>query len=524
MPDHTTADAAAATAITMADEDSRTDEITLDPQTDDEWEELRTLGHRMLDDMFEHLRTVRERPAWRPVPSEVKARLRGGVPLQGAGASAVYERFRRDVLPFSAGNTHPRFWGWVMGTGSPLTMLAELLAAATNNGVSAQESAPSHVEAQLLDWTRSLLGFPEQASGLLVSGASEANLVALAAARNARLGAVAGVDLHRTGVRSLRGDPVLYCSDQTHASIDKAVALLGIGIDSVRKIESDDEFRIRIDRLEAAIAEDRAGGRIPFAIVGGAGTVTTGATDDLDALAEVARRHELWFHVDGAFGAWAALSDALRPTVRGLERADSIAVDFHKWMYQPYEVAAVLVRDRSAHLAGFNPSGAAAASYLPVLPRGTSSAEHPFQLYGVQLSRSFKALKVWMSLQADGVERYARLIEQNVAQATYLADRVAAHPALELLAPVPLNVVCLRYRGELANEALDAANTEILMRLQERGVAVPSAARVRGVFALRCAITNHRSRRNDFDALIAAVADIGREVEREIETDRVGGS
>lgn len=495
---------------------SPNEEWTLDPRTPDDWERLRALGHRMLDDMLEHLRTVRERPAWRSLPSEVRARLRDGVPLRGVGAEEAYERFRRDVLPYSPGNTHPRFWGWVTGTGSPLAMLAEMLAAGMNATVSAQESAPAHVEAQLLDWTKSLLGFPAQASGLLVSGASEANLVALTVARNARLGAAADVDLHRAGVRSLAGDPVLYCSDQTHNSVDKAAALLGIGTDAVRKIETDGEFRIRVDLLEAAIAEDRAAGRLPFAIVGGAGTVATGATDDLDALADVAHRHALWFHVDGAFGAWAALSDALRPALRGLERADSIAVDFHKWMYQPYDVAAVLVRNRASHLSGFNATGGAGASYLAGLPRGTSAAEHPFNLYGIQLSRSFKALKVWISLQADGVERYARLIEQNVAQAKYLAALVTEHPALELLAPVPLNIVCFRYRGALASDALDAANAEILMRLQERGIAVPSMARVRGAFAIRCAITNHRSRRADFDALVDAVADIGRQVEAEL--------
>jgi aromatic-L-amino-acid/L-tryptophan decarboxylase len=502
-----------ALAIETAMESPPEGELTLDPRSPEEWEALRALRHRMVDDMLAHLAGARERPAWRPVPEDVKARLRGGVPREGAGAEAAYSAFRRDVLPYPPGNTHPCFWGWVTGTGTPLGMLAEMLSAGMNATVSAQESAPGHVEAQVLDWTKALLGLPADASGLLVSGASEANLVALAAARNARLGAAAGVDVHRAGVRALPASPVLYGSDQTHASVDKAAALLGLGADAVRRIETDDAFRIRLDRLEAAIDEDRAAGRAPFAVVGGAGTVATGATDDLEALADLAARHGLWFHVDGAFGAWAALSDALRPALRGIERADSIAVDYHKWMYQPYEVAAVLVRDPAAHRAGFNAAADGGTSYLAGLPRGTSAAEHPFNLYGVQLSRAFKALKVWMSLQADGVDRYARLVEQNVAQAAYLAARVDAHPALERLAPAPLNIVCFRYAGRaLPAAALDAANAELLMRLQERGVTVPSMARVRGAFALRVAVTNHRSRRADFDALMEAVVAIGDEI------------
>lgn len=478
-------------------------ELTLDPADAREWDELRALGHRMLDDMLDYLRTVRDRPAWRPVPRDVRARLAEPVPHEATPAAAVYEQFTRDVLPYPTGNVHPRFWGWVIGTGTPLAMLADMLASGMNPQVAEFDDAAAVVENQVIAWLVELLGMPAGTHGLLVSGGSMANFVGLAVARNAR----AGYDVRDRGVQGA-GLPrlVVYASSETHSSVRKAVELLGIGNQALRRIPVGPDYTIDVAVLRRAIGEDRAAGHRPICVVGNAGTVNTGATDDLPALAALCRDEGLWLHVDGAFGALAAIAPALRPLVRGIEQADSVAFDLHKWMYLPYEVGCTLVRDQVAHRATFNVTPA----YLAPLDRGIAAGGFPFAERGVQLSRGFRALKVWMSLKAHGVEAFARLIEQNVRQAAYLVELIAAHPRLELLAPAPLNVVCFRYTAPgLGDAKLNALNQEILLRVQESGLAVPSHTDLGGRFAIRVAITNHRSRREDFDLLAKAVVETG---------------
>lgn len=485
------------------------DEPSLDPVNDSEWDAMRVLGTRMVGDMLGFLRGMREEPAWRPTPGSVRERLTSGPPMQGEGADRAYADFLELVLPYRVGNVHPRFWGRVQGTGTVVGMFAELLSGAMNNNSSGLASAASDVETQVLSWCRTLLGYPESASGILVSGGSMANFVGLTVAREAAAQR-AGVNVKRDGVSAFPCPPVVYASAEVHNSVDRAMMLLGFGTGSLRRIPVDGDFRIRVDLLERAIVDDRAAGRLPMAIVGNAGTVNTGATDDLDALSNVAARQGLWLHVDGAFGAWAALAPSLAPRLSGLARADSVAFDLHKWMYMPYDVGAVLVRDPAVHRAAFT---VGSAGYIGAAARGVEADEYRFNELGPQLSRAFRALKVWLSIKSYGVEAFRTQIERNVAQASYLAQRVEAHPSLELLAPVPLNVVCFRY-NPTDNRAvdLDALNREILMTLHERGIAVPTSTRVRGVSGLRCAITNHRSSQADFDVLVESVAAIGREL------------
>ena len=477
-------------------------EHSLDP---DDWNGMRTLGHRMVDEMMDYLATVRDRPAWQPVPSSVREALRRPVPRKPEGAERAYADFVEHVLPYPLGNIHPRFWGWVIGTGTPLGALAEMLGAVMNPNVGGGDHVAPYVEKQVLDWCKEMLGYPADASGILVSGGSMANLVGLAVARNERAGS--NVRVH--GVAAAGARLSLYGSVEMHSSIQKAVELMGLGSDALRLVPVTDAFEIDIPALEKMIARDRADGLRPFCIVGNAGTVNTGAIDDLAALAQIAERENLWYHVDGAFGALAALDPELKPLLAGMERADSLAFDLHKWMYIPFEAGCTLVRNATAHRDTFSLT----PGYLSHAPRGAAGGEVWFNDYGVQLSRGFRALKVWMSLKEHGIDRYAALIRQNVEQARYLASLVRAADDLELVAPVPLNIVCLRYVGGTGDEReRDAINRELLMRVHEEGIAVPSTGVVNGRYCLRVANTNHRSRREDFELLVREVRRIGAEI------------
>ncbi|HEY0161943.1 MAG TPA: aminotransferase class V-fold PLP-dependent enzyme [Edaphobacter sp.] len=482
-------------------------EKTLDPATEREWAELRGLGHRMLDGIFDYMQGLKDTPAWREIPAETRSALgQEPVPRSGQGAEAAYESFLRDVLPYNSGNVHPRFWGWVQGGGTPLAMLSDMLASGMNPHMAGFNAAPTLVEEQVLRWMSELMGMPAGTTGLLTSGGSMANLLGLAVGRHA----CAGFDLREQGLR--HGQPLrVYGSTETHSWLKKAMDLMGMGTAGLRVVGVDFQYRMNLSELRAAILEDRAAGYRPVCVVATAGTVNTGTTDDLEAIADLCAEEQLWFHVDGAFGALAYWSESLRPAISGMERADSLAFDLHKWGYMPFEVGAVLVRDGKKHREAF----ATGASYLTAMDRGPVAGGLRFAERGFELTRGFKALKVWMTLKAQGADAITQLIEQNVEQARYFASLVEASPELELAAEVPLNVVCFRYRG-----ADDAQNQEILVRLQERGIAIPSGTTLAGRFALRVANVNHRSRREDFDVLAKAVVKIGREVMQEAAPDR----
>ena len=476
-------------------------EETLDPQ---DWSELRTLGHQMVDEMLSYLENIGDQPSWKPLPQTVKASFARPLPLQPEGAEAAYRDFKQNVLPYPLGNIHPRFWAWVCGSGTPGAMLADMLASGMNSNVHGGDHAAVYLEQQVLRWLRQMVGYAADSSGLLVTGGSMANFAGLAVARNAK----ATWDVKREGLSNSR-PLVVYCSSETHNSVQKGVEALGLGSNALRYIEVDSNFRIRIDALREAVADDRKAGRLPICVVGNVGTVNTGAIDDLSALADFCGSENLWFHADGAIGATVALSPQLRPLLRGMERADSLAFDLHKWMYMPYDIGCVMVRSSSAHRKTFS----AEAAYLGDHGRGLAGGPMWFKEYGLELSRSSRALKVWFSLKEHGSHKFRTLVEQNVAQSKYLGELIEADNRLELLAPIPLNIVCFRFKDGIENEdTLTALNKEILLLLKESGAASPSSTTVNGRFAIRVANVNHRSRREDFEYLVREVIRLGNEI------------
>lgn len=485
------------------------EETTLDPE---DWTELSVVAHRCLDAMLELHRSVRSGPVWQSMPQDLRDRFDEPVPREGMPLAELYEGALESLVPYGVGNIHPRFWGWVPGTGTAGGIIAEVLKAGMNTVPGAFDDVGHTVEQRVITWMLNVFGFPAEGSGILVSGGSVANFVALAAARDA----MSGFDVAAEGLAGGDARPIVYCSTETHNCVDKAVQLLGLGRASLRKIKVDADFRIRLDLLDAAIRRDREGGLHPIAVVGNAGTVNTGATDPLRALADLAGRENLWFHVDGAFGALVQFSDELAHIVAGIERADSLAFDLHKWMHVQYNVGCTIFRSKARHLGPFDVSG----SYLSKVDRGPGAQPDPAYKFGPELSREAKGLKVWLSLKEHGLDAFGRQIAQNVRQAAYLSRLVAADRRLELLAPTVLNIVCFRYRPERAMDpdAVDHLNAELLMRLQESGLAVPSHTVMGGRFALRICITSHRTRRDDVDLVLAEILRLGGALEEESAT------
>jgi aromatic-L-amino-acid/L-tryptophan decarboxylase len=467
---------------------------TLDPT---DWSDLRALGHRMMDDMIDHLANIAAGPVWRKMPETVRTGFQAPIPKAPTAPEALYESFRANIQPYVTGNTHPRFMGWVHGGGNPVSMLAELLAGAMNANCGGRDHVGITVERQVIAWAAEMFGMPATTGGVLLTGSSMANFCAVLCARYRALGEAGRAE----GVQGQK--LTAYASAGVHRCVPGALDMAGLGVTALRQIPLDADFRMDIAALRAAIEADKKAGFTPFLLVGTAGSVDVGAFDDLAALADIAAAQNMWFHADAAFGAFAALAPALAHNLAGIERADSVAFDFHKSAQVTYDAGCLLVRDRDLEFATF----ARATNYLAAAPRGLAGGQPwPCDL-GPDLSRGFRALKVWMTLSAYGSAQLGSVVETTCALAQRLAAKIADSNRLELLAPVKFNIVCFGVSGFSA-EQTDA----LVADLQEEGLFAPSTTTIGGRRAIRAAIINHRTKEADIDAL---VMEILRRVSRE---------
>lgn len=459
---------------------------------------FRAVAHELLDACLDRLENARERP-WRApdddVPGGGESPPREGVPIE-----RVAEELVRDIMPSATGNTHPRFFGWVHGTGLASGLLAEMVAATMNSNCGGRRHGAIDVERRVIDWCARLHGMPEAAGGLVTSGTSLATLIALCAARVH----VFGASVRRTGMVDASLRPRVYAADGAHQCVAKAMEVIGLGRDALVSVPIDPvSGSLSLAALDRAIAADRAAGLDPFCLVGTAGSVDIGRSDDLGALADAAARHGLWLHVDAAFGAWAVLAEPpWCDAVRDLGRADSVAFDFHKWPYVQYDAGAVLVRDARLLTDAF----AGDAAYLSAEDEGLAAGEPwPCDL-GIELSRGFRALKVWTALRAHGTEALGASITDNCRQAARLAALVEASPELELAAPVALNICCFALKESLTRDTdPDALHRAIAAHLQLSGECVLSTTRIGERLVLRAAIVNHRTTDADITLTVEAV-------------------
>jgi aromatic-L-amino-acid decarboxylase len=458
----------------------------LDPSAD----EIRDWGNSVIQLMADYLRSLRDRGVYRHMFSRrIRNRLDTALPTKGTDFDGLLKVFREDIIPFSRQNAHPRMFGYVQSPGTPLAAFADLLASILNANLTVWRSAPAPVELERLtiDWIRQILGFNAEAGGLFVSGGSMANLAAIAAARQAK-------DPSSGRLR-------IYASSETHFSIGKAAVLLGIGQENVLQVAVDERFKIRVDDLVAKISADLEAGYVPFCVVANAGTVNTGAVDPLTDIREIANRFQLWMHVDGSYGAFAILAESARKLFAGIEQADSIALDPHKWLYLPVDVGCVIYRAPEIARAAF----AHEAEYTRIIGEQADEA-FAFWDYGPELSRRFRALKVWMLLKGVGLDALSEAIENNLACARYLESMVQASDDFEMVAPVELSIFCFRHvpmqlRSE-SPETIDAFNERLLVALQRDGSSYLSNATLGGRFALRGCVLNYRTTLRDMEILL----------------------
>jgi aromatic-L-amino-acid decarboxylase len=481
-------------------------------------EEFRTLGNQLVDRIAGFLETLAQRPVTPgESPSVVRDALgaKRGLPQQGTDPARLLDRASDLLIDHSLFNAHPRFWGYVTSSAAPIGVLGELLAAAMNPNCGAWLLSPmaGEIEAQTVRWIAEMLNYPVDCGGLFVSGGNMANIVCFLAARQAK----AGWDVRTKGMNGARLRA--YCSKETHTWIQKAADISGMGTDAVRWIGVDDNLRMDVAALREAIRRDIEVGDQPFLVAGTAGTVSTGALDPLPELARVCREFDLWFHVDGAYGALAAVLPDAPAAFAGLREADSIAVDPHKWLYAPLEAGCALVRSADKLRDAF--------AYHPAYYHFGDEATNYFDL-GPQNSRGFRALKVWLAIQQVGRDGYVQMISDDIRLSRAMSERIPQYPELEALTQ-GLSITTFRFlpldlkrSDEKTATYLDELNRELLTRVQQGGEVYLSNAVVYGKFALRACIVNFRTSMEDVEALLPIVVRYGKELDAEMRPEGLG--
>ncbi|MEP3345433.1 MAG: pyridoxal-dependent decarboxylase [Litoreibacter sp.] len=457
----------------------------LDPEN---WDDFSRDMHKLMDDCLDRMKAARELP-WQPKPADMADKMALTPDAIGVGAAQSMTHLTQDIMPYATGNTHPKFFGWVHGAGLPVSVGAELVAATMNSNCGGRDHGAMEVERATLDWLLGVSGLPEQASAILTSGTSQATILALTAARNRQF----GHDIRQKGIQSL--PPVsVYVRKGTHSCIGKALEVMGFGAGAIHVVDTDDDMRMDLASLKDAVASDRAKGRVPLAIVGTAGSVNTGSYDSLHAIADFCAKEDIWFHVDAAFGFWARLADApWKQLVDGMERANSIACDFHKWMSIPYDCGACMIYDRELHFNTFT----SRPNYLEQQAEGLGGGDLWMCDYGLELSRGFKALKIWTAIKSIGEGAFSASITDNCKQAALMGELVEASDVLELPFKVSSNVCCMYVsQGDV---------TKIAAKLQLSGEAVFSTTNIKGRPCLRAALVNHRTTSQDIREAVNAV-------------------
>ena len=452
-------------------------------------DEMRELGYRVVDLLVGRIQELGQAPAWQGASRrEMEERLREPPPSTGQAFDAILERLTTDVLPFAGHHDHPRFFGYIPSSPTWPGILGDFIASGVNTfqGTWLQSAGASTVELVVLDWFRQWIGYPGQASGILVSGGSQANLTALACARETRPG-------------GRLENAVVYLSSQGHSSVARALRVLGFAPEQIRSLAVDEGYRLRPDALAAAVESDVRAGRQPFLVVANAGATNTGAVDPLAELAQVCAERGLWLHVDAAYGGFAVLTERGRRWLNGIELADSVTLDPHKWLYQPYEAGCLLVRE-----------GTRLASAFHIMPdylqdTAVGGVEVNFADRGIQLTRAVRAFKLWISLKYFGVDAFRAAIDRTLDLAVLAQERIEASSELELLSPATLGVVCFRRRPAGVEEegSLERLNADLDRRLAASGEGMISSTRVDGRYALRLCVLSHRSRAEDVERVLA---------------------
>jgi len=466
-------------------------------------EQFRELGYRAVDILASQLADVQsaDSPVRRTFPPELRAQLlEQPLPESSKDAGELLDVFAYNILPYPMGNASPRFFAWVNSTPAPLGVLADFLASGLNSSVAGGDHAATYVEHGVLNWLKEIMRFPATSGGILTSGGTMANLTGLAVMRHVKTQGT----IRQQGLQTNAAPMVIYQSEQGHSCIQKSAELLGFGNDYLRKIPVDADYRMDVGALKAQIAADRAAGLSPICVVASAGTVNTGAVDPLDAIADVCAAEGLWFHIDAAYGGTGILAEQSGDLFAGIERADSIAIDPHKWMFIPLECGCALVKDAVAMRDTF--------SLVPPYLRDDTVLPW-FSEFGFQQTRGFKALKLWMVMQQIGVNGYRELITQNVALTRTLQARIAARDDFELVAAGPLSVSCFRYAPpDMSADDTDTLNRELLKIVQREGKVFLISTELDGRPVLRACIVNFRTTEDDLDFLLDTIVEAGQRV------------